>query len=61
VELKKKEGQSVDASILHRRGNKIITDGAWMEGPERDRRRGWKRGQDQSLERKGEKHRGSGN
>jgi hypothetical protein len=32
IELKK-EDQSVDASILHRRGNKIITGGRGREGP----------------------------
>jgi hypothetical protein len=27
MKLKKKEGQSVDASVLHRKGNKILTGG----------------------------------
>jgi hypothetical protein len=31
--LNKKEGQSVDASIPLRRGNKIITGGKRREGP----------------------------
>jgi hypothetical protein len=37
MELKKKEEQSVNASILHRRGNKIITGGRERGGPERER------------------------
>jgi hypothetical protein len=32
MELKKKEDQSVDASILHRRGIKLITGGRGREG-----------------------------
>ena len=33
MKLKKKEDQSVDASVLHRRGNKIITGGRGWERP----------------------------
>jgi hypothetical protein len=33
----KKEDQSVDASILHSRGNKIITEGRGREEPGRKR------------------------
>jgi hypothetical protein len=36
LEFKKKEEQRVDASILHRMGNKIITGGR-SEGPGRER------------------------
>ena len=39
MKLNKKEGQSVDASIPLRRGNKIIMGGRGREGP------GWERGQ----------------
>jgi hypothetical protein len=34
MQLKKKEDQSVDASILNKTENKIITEGRGMEGPE---------------------------
>jgi hypothetical protein len=40
LELKKKEDQRVDASILHRMGNKIIIEGRGKEGTERDRGEG---------------------
>jgi hypothetical protein len=43
VEYKKKEDQSVDASILHRRGNKIITGCRGREGPRREREQGGKK------------------
>jgi hypothetical protein len=33
MKLKKKEDQSLDVSILHRRRNKIITGGRGREGP----------------------------
>jgi hypothetical protein len=36
MKLKKKEEQSVNASILHRRGNKIIIGGRGREGPGRE-------------------------
>ena len=38
--LKKKEDQSVDASVFLRRGNKIIMGGRSREGPWRERGRG---------------------
>jgi hypothetical protein len=45
--LKKKEDQGVDASVLHRRGSKIIMGGKRREGPGRDREgEGEKGGQD---------------
>jgi hypothetical protein len=40
IELKKKEDESVDASILHSRGSKIITGGRGREGPEKEREEG---------------------
>ena len=39
VKLKKKEDQSVDASVLLRRGNKIFTGVTRREGPGRERSR----------------------
>jgi hypothetical protein len=60
MKLRKKEDQSVDASILYRRWNKIIMGdkgkdlGGREEGEE-------KRRQDQVWEEMGEKYRGSGN
>jgi hypothetical protein len=36
MELKKKEDQNVDVSILHRRGKKIITGGRGREKPGRE-------------------------
>jgi hypothetical protein len=56
MELRKKEDQSVDASILHRRGNKIITgsrgrEGGILEGKRRGREKGR---QNQVLEGTGE-------
>ena len=39
----KKENQNGDASILHKRRNKIITGGRWREGPWRDRGPGGKK------------------
>jgi hypothetical protein len=57
MELKKKEDQSVDASILHRTGNKTITGSRGREGPGRDRgKRRKNEGQDQVLEGTGEKY-----
>jgi hypothetical protein len=50
MELKRKEYQSIDASILHRKGNKTIIGSRWREGPERERE---ERGQDQLLARTG--------
>jgi hypothetical protein len=43
MQLKTKEDQSVDASILHRTGNKIITGARGREGPEMERRGGGKK------------------
>jgi hypothetical protein len=40
VKLKKNKDQSVDASILLRRKNKIITGGRGREGPGREREGG---------------------
>jgi len=48
MKLSKKKHQSVGASILLRRGNKIIIGGRGREGPGRERGGGWgKRGQNQ--------------
>ena len=44
MDLKKKEDQSVDAIILHRQRNKIITGGTGREGPWRERGRERKKG-----------------
>ena len=43
MEFKKKKEQNVDASILHRTGNKTITGGRGREGPGREREEGGKR------------------
>ena len=40
----KKENQNVYASVLLRRGKKIIKGGGEMEVPGRERGRGWERG-----------------
>lgn len=47
IKLKKKEVYSVDASILRKRGNKIIIGGKGMDGP------GSKRGQGRKKVRAG--------
>jgi hypothetical protein len=53
--LKKEEDQSVDASVLLRRGNKIITEGRGWEGLGRRREGGrGKRRQDPKWEETGE-------
>jgi len=44
MKLKKEEDQSVDASVLLRRGNKIIMEGRGRERPGRERGGGGKRG-----------------
>ena len=44
MKLKKKEDQSVDASVLLRRGNKIFTGGRGWEGLGRKRGAGKERG-----------------
>ena len=52
----------MDASILHRIGNKIITGGRGSKRTGKERIREEKNGeQDQVWEGKGEKYRGSGN
>jgi len=48
MELKKKEDQSVDASVPHSRENKIITGGGARQGP------GSKRGGEEKYARVGE-------
>jgi hypothetical protein len=44
MKLKKKEDQSEDVSILHRRGNKIITEGREKKEDGRERGKRRKRG-----------------
>ena len=63
MEFKKKEDQSVDASILLRRWNKIITGGSRREGPERERGEKSKKEWDRVRcgKRQEKKYRGSGN
>jgi hypothetical protein len=63
VKLKKKEDQSVDVSVLLRKGDKIIKGGIGWEGLGRKRGGGEekKRGPDQIWEETGEMFRGSGN
>jgi hypothetical protein len=59
MKLNKKDHQSVDASILLRRGNKIIMGGKWREGPKWEREEEkWE--QDQVWQETVEKSRGSG-
>ena len=54
MKLKKKEDQSVDASVLLRKWNKIITGGRGWEGLWRKRGEGQEtKGQDQVLEKSG--------
>ena len=58
MKLKKKEDQSVDASVLLRRGNKIITGGRGWEGLRRNGAgRGKRGGQDQVWEETGDMNR----
>ena len=45
MKLNKKEGQSVNASMPLRRGNKIITGGRGREGPGWVRKGGGKKGE----------------
>jgi hypothetical protein len=63
MKLKKKEDQSVDASVLLRRGNKIIIgDREWeLFGRKRGGEEEKRRGQDQVWEEMGKMHRGSRN
>jgi hypothetical protein len=44
MKFKKKEDQNVNASVLLRRGNKIITGGRGSKGPGRERGREGKKG-----------------
>jgi hypothetical protein len=60
MNLNKKEDQSVDASILLRRGNKVIIGGRKREEPGREKEGREKEGQHQVWEESGEKSRGSG-
>jgi hypothetical protein len=58
MKLKKKEDQSVDASVLLRRGNKIIIGGRGKEGRGRERCQEVRKGeQDQVWKGTGEKSR----
>jgi len=64
MKLKKKENHNVDASVLLRSGNKIITGSRRKEGVgswEGGRRGKGKGEQDQVWEETGEKYRESGN
>ena len=62
MKLKRKEDQRVDASVLLRRGNKIIKGSRGWEGLGRKRRGGGeKEGQNQVWEEMEEMYRGSGN
>ena len=62
MKFKEKEDQSVDASVLLRRGNKIIMGGRGWEGHKRKREEGGgKGGQDQVWKEMREMYRGSGN
>jgi hypothetical protein len=63
MKLKKKEDQSVDASVLLRRGNKILTLTGDRRWEELRRKRGWggsKSKHDQVLEETGMIYRGPG-
>ena len=61
VKLTKKEDQSVHASVLLRRGNKIITEGRGRERCERGREEGDKKQGRTRCGRRQGKVRGSGN
>jgi hypothetical protein len=50
MKLKKREDQSVDASVLLRKGNKIIMGGRGREDPEREREGKGKRGTGSGVE-----------
>ena len=60
MKLKRKEDQRVDASVLLRRGNKIIKGSRGWEGLGR-KRRGGKKGKNHIWEEMEEMYRGSGN
>jgi hypothetical protein len=57
----KKKNQSVDASVLLRRGNKIVMGDRGWEGLGRKKGGGGERGQNQVWEETGEMYRGSEN
>jgi hypothetical protein len=59
MKLKKKEDQSLDASVLLRRGNILIRRSGGRERPGRKRKEEGKGGQDQVREETMEKYRGS--
>ena len=62
MKLKRKEDQRVDASVLLRRGNKIIKGSrGWKELGRKRRGGGQKEGQNQVWEEMEEMYRGSGN
>jgi hypothetical protein len=62
LKLKRKQDQRVDASVLHRRGNKIIKGSRGWERLGRNRRGGGeKEGKNQVWEEMEEMHRESGN
>jgi hypothetical protein len=62
MKLKRKEDQRVDASVLLRRGNKIIKgNGGWQELGRKREGGGGKEGQNQVWEEMEEVYRGSGN
>jgi hypothetical protein len=62
MKLKKKEDQSVNASVFLRRGNKILTGGrGWEELGRKRGEKGGKGGQNQVWEEMGMICRGSGN
>jgi hypothetical protein len=50
IKLKKKENQSVDASVLLKRGNKIIMEGRGREGGGRCGKRQGRSTEDQEFE-----------
>ena len=60
MKFKKKKDQSVDASILLRKGNKIITGGKRREGTESGEGRG-KKEAESGMGRDRREYRGSGN
>jgi hypothetical protein len=61
MKLKKKGDQHVGASVLLRRGNKIITGGRGRKGSGKERERVGERGQFQVCKEIGEIYRRSGN
>ena len=61
MKLKRKEDQRVDASVLLRRGDKIIKGTRGWEGLERETGGTGKEGQNHVWEEMGEMYKGSGN